>query len=917
MLIDDYEADFAKLRDRYGERCKLVLLYEVGTFYEMYAATDDRVGDPTALYAVAELLNIAVTRKSKAILTVSRTNPLLAGIPVAAFAKYRPVLMGADYTVAIAHQFQDAEGKLGRAVDEVLSPGTWDGDAAGTSDATGRGALLAVVWVETRAVGSGWTGVGVAGVDLTTGGGMAAETHASGPDAARALDEARAWLAAARPRELVVLVEGYREGVDEVSVARRLACAGLVHTTWRPPAEMAKLAYQEAVLDRAFPASTRGLLRAVEHLGLERAPLATAAYATALEFAYQHDERVLARLRAPEPWPDDAMHVSSLEALNVTGSAGALLPLLNTCRTAFGRRLFAARLLRPTRDRAELERRWDAVAAMLEGGRAARVRVALAGVADLERLARRLALGRAGPAEVAALADSARRAAEAIEPAPSPEAEALSGAFAGWDLEALRRGDLGASALDASDATAVGLAAERHAAAAEVAALAGALEAKDDGDGLTTTRKRFDAALAADRVPGLRGVDAPAGRVRLLHPALDRRQAASASLALANRAALDALVARLTDDALAGAVRALVRAVGELDVAAAAADAAARHRYVRPTLGEAGERATVKARGLRHPLVERLLTEEPYAPNDVTLGPDGRGMLVYGLNAAGKSTLMKSVGIAVLMAQAGLFVAADSLELRPFDALYTRIGGTDNLFSGQSTFVLEMLEIRSILRRATADSLVLGDELCCGTESISATAIVVQGVCTLVERGCCFMLATHLHEIIGTTAFLALPAGAVAVVHLHVSTEDDGTLVYHRDLRNGHGETLYGLEVAKALNLGDAFIVGADAVRRELLGVARHLVTPRPSHYNADVFINRCFMCGEHADEVHHVRKQALADASGFLTSAEGVGAHHKNARFNLVAVCESCHDKQHANDGVSMTAVKTSRGKRIIQKRV
>ena len=297
MIIDEYEDELARLRGRYGPTCKLALLFMVGSFYEMYASADDPVGDPTGLYAVAELLNIAVTRKSKAVAEVSRANPLLAGIPVAAFAKYRPVLLNADYTVALANQ-RDAPGGGGfvRVVDEVLSPGTWDGENAG--DAGGRGTLLAVAWAEVRA---GWTGVGVAGVDLTTGAGGFYESYASGVDAERALDEARAVLRAARPRELVVVAVGGDEG----AVARRLAGddgALLVHAAWRPPPEMRAVAYQEAVLGKAFPAEQRGLLSALEHLGMERAPMAAAAYATALEFAYQHDERVLARLLPPEPW---------------------------------------------------------------------------------------------------------------------------------------------------------------------------------------------------------------------------------------------------------------------------------------------------------------------------------------------------------------------------------------------------------------------------------------------------------------------------------------------------------------------------------------------------------------------------------------------------------------------------------------
>ena len=137
-------------------------------------------------------------------------------------------------------------------------------------------------------------------------------------------------------------------------------------------------------------------------------------------------------------------------------------------------------------------------------------------------------------------------------------------------------------------------------------------------------------------------------------------------------------------------------------------------------------------------------------PNDVSLGVDGvDGVLLYGVNSVGKSSIMKAVGLAVVAAQAGMFVAADALELgeRPFTGIYTRIGLRDDLARGHSTFVVEMLELRAILRRASARSLVIGDELCAGTEAQSALAIVGAGVVTLAKRGARFAFATHLHEL--------------------------------------------------------------------------------------------------------------------------------------------------------------------------
>jgi len=224
-----------------------------------------------------------------------------------------------------------------------------------------------------------------------------------------------------------------------------------------------------------------------------------------------------------------------------------------------------------------------------------------------------------------------------------------------------------------------------------------------------------------------------------------------------------------------------------------------------------------------------------------------------------------------------------------------------------------MAELRNILRRATTDSLVITDEMCSTTEHVSAVAIVAEGIATLTRRGACFVMASHLHEVVDTEAFRAL-AEAVTVAHLHVEIESDGTMIFDRGLRPGKGTALYGLEVARALGLGDEFMSGADAVRRELMGVSTHLVSPKHSRYNPNVYVDKCFMCGAVAEEIHHLRKQADADAAGFFDSTGGHGAHHKNARYNLVAVCAVCHDKQHTSQ-VNTAVVKTTRGKRIVQK--
>jgi DNA mismatch repair protein MutS len=182
------------------------------------------------------------------------------------------------------------------------------------------------------------------------------------------------------------------------------------------------------------------------------------------------------------------------------------------------------------------------------------------------------------------------------------------------------------------------------------------------------------------------------------------------------------------------------------------------------------------------------------------------------MNASGKSTLMKATGICILLAQAGCFVPAKEMTLVPFRSIYTRILNQDNILAGLSSFAVEMSELRTILRLADDKSLVLGDELCSGTESISAVSIFVAGVQALTRQGCSFIFATHLHEIISYDEITTLHHVGMKHMSVIYNAEKD-CLVYDRKLKDGPGTNMYGLEVCKSLSLPQDFLENAHQIR--------------------------------------------------------------------------------------------------------
>jgi DNA mismatch repair protein MutS len=251
---------------------------------------------------------------------------------------------------------------------------------------------------------------------------------------------------------------------------------------------------------------------------------------------------------------------------------------------------------------------------------------------------------------------------------------------------------------------------------------------------------------------------------------------------------------------------------------------------------------------------------------------------------------MKSIGLAVVMAQAGFFVPCAMMRFSPVDKLLTRIVSKDNLYKGLSTFAVEMLELRNIFNRATENTLILGDEISHGTETESALAIVASAILRLKELGSLFIFATHLHQLSSLSEIEK--AKGIVLLHLGVYYDEaSDKLVYDRKLKCGSGSTLYGLEFAKSLHMDETFIQKAYEIRGRIMDNAHDaslLKRNKKSRYNSKLYLTKCALCDEAVDEVHHIIPQAHADEGG------SIGHFGMNHRYNLIPLCSNHHRLVH-----------------------
>lgn len=361
--------------------------------------------------------------------------------------------------------------------------------------------------------------------------------------------------------------------------------------------------------------------------------------------------------------------------------------------------------------------------------------------------------------------------------------------------------------------------------------------------------------------------------------------------------------------------------VAELDFIKSAAKTAKLYNYVKPIININQNNGFINCKELRHPIIERINTSVEYVPHDINLGLQNNntleGMLLYGLNAAGKSSLMKAIGVSIIMAQCGMFVPATRFEYSPYESIMARITGSDNIFKGLSSFALEMTELRAILKRSGPKTLVIGDEVCRGTEHISGNSIVAASIIKLSKSGSSFIFATHLHEIVEMSQIKELKN--VKAFHLSVDYDKvKDILIFDRKLKEGSGDTIYGITVAKYLIHDDEFIKLAQEIKNDLLNKPNHIIGDKTSNYNSSIYMHECGICQkqcpdskDHVEKFdsHHINFQSNC-INGFVI---GKPYLPMNSKSNIIVLCKDCHHKVHHGLLEIKGYMDTSNGRQIV----
>jgi DNA mismatch repair protein MutS len=818
-----------------------VLFFRMGDFYEMFNE-DAKLAH--------EVLGITLTERTHGI--------PMAGVPYHAVETYLRRMIEQGYRVAVCDQVQDpseAKGIVDRAVTRVLTPGTLV-DENLLEDA--RSNHLAALQI----LGSGPQATALLAVaELSTGGFTLLHLPPS-----RVLDE----LVRIAPSELL-----YPEPADGVvpaameAIRQATGCALSERPVWT-----FRLADAHEGLCRHFGVATLtgfGLDDQDPAVGVAGALLR---YLQETQAPQQPGHHTLGHLRPPRRDTPDrylAIDGASLRSLEIertmrTGqTAGSLLSILQHCRTAMGKRLLRQWLCFPLRDIDAIESRQGAVATFIEDATlAGQLTGHLSAVQDVARIVGRVAVRRATPRDVVALGKSVGRLGDVVrlladlpalarhhgrlrslEETLGPLAEAITRQCVDTPPAHLREGGLFRAGVDEEldechdlrrDAK-IWLASYRQ----RLIGATGIRSLKVDQNKVFGYYIEVTHTYAGKVPASFSRKQTLKNAERYITPELkafeDKVTTAESRAIEREKRLFDDLCARVADQAAALAEYAEI--IAELDVLACFADIAQRYRYARPQLVEA---PIIDIRAGRHPVLDRMLADR-FVPNDCLMGrhegtearrhegedqgasgltPHASSLcLITGPNMAGKSTYIRQTALIVLMAHTGSYVPAESATIGLADRIFTRIGASDELHAGQSTFMVEMTEAANILHHATDRSVVILDEIGRGTSTLDGLSLAWAIAECLAGLGCRTLFATHYHEL------TALADRISNVANLHVSVREWGEqVIFLYRILPGRTDRSYGIHVAKIAGLPPEVVSRAAelletlAVQTESTGIA-------------------------------------------------------------------------------------------------
>jgi DNA mismatch repair protein MutS len=963
MLIDDYISYSKKYKEIYGE--KTVILMQVGSFFEFYGIPDKNQG--VNVDEICNILEIQSTRKNKSNTIIDKNNPKMAGIPLYVVNKYINILTEYNYTIILIEQTTPPPNPK-REITKIISPGTNIENNLDTNNNFLMCIYFTQVVnnVKNTILSAYISYIDVNTNETYIIKCEENDTNLNLEDVLKNINNIKPSelviitdINTKTNKTLINTVDNFIKIIpSNICIHDRLEL--------NINDNFFKLSYQKTILKKVF--KNTGILSVIEYLDLETQPMTIISFTYLLQFCYEHNENILDGLNRPKLLENTkylSLVNNALENLNIisynknNGKTSSIINLLNNCKTNMGKRYFRQCLINPVTNINIIKERYDFCEKFINKNLYIEVMKILSKISDLERFFKKIILKTLQPPEFVIVITSLKSLNELCDILFINNIDLVKFSWTDENQDLLINliNDLNEK-LNYIEMEKVNLNQisknlfkenihlEIDILQKELLVLENMFENvclslnegnpknndiklelnKDKVATLSITKHRYEnllkdkkrvlivnnmlkdkCNLILDDISSKPFSTNNKTMLRLTFRGMLENQSKINELQNDIRIKVSELYLKELDDFYQnyGKLFEIITSfIAQIDFYCCNAKNATENCYVKPHVIESDE-SYIKAENIRHPLIEIIQTDTQYVANDIEIGTESKkGMLLYGYNGIGKTSLLKSIGVSIILAQAGCFVPAKYFEFSPYKQIFSRIPSGDNLFKHQSTFQVEISELRTILKRSTKNSLIISDELCSGTENLSAISLIGSTINTLSKKNCSFLMASHLHEITDLECIKILKN--INVYHMEViynSVTD--TLIYNRKLKEGQGSRIYGLEVCKSMELPEDFLYMANQIRQNLLGLNKNIVEPKISKYNKEVFFDVCNICNKKTEEIHHIKEQKEAGNKGIIKEEQ----IHKNIKSNLMNVCEDCHDKIHANLINIKGYVQTSKG--------
>ena len=960
-LIDEYLEYQNKYNKKFNN--KAVVFMQVGGFFEMYSTkTKGR-----NLEELGDILNLKYTKKNNSIDDVSTKNPYMVGFPIAAVHKYIKMLMDEGYTVVLIEQTTSPPNPK-REITNIYSAGTYINDVAYPE----ANNLVCVYLEEEKQLdGNSIVCTGLSVVDLSTGSINIHEAYSTKQERSMALDETSRFINSYYPKEILIYNTTSQNKEELISYFE------IENKIYTYQTEVDKkyttVKYQSEIFKRSF---NNNIQHPFDYLEITKNIYLRVSLALLLNYAYKHNENIISKLYKPEWFSSNNLILgnNAINQLNLIDNNDhvlkrkfkSLFDVVNHTSTAMGRRTLKQSLLSPLLDVQKLSLMYNKIDTFLKKDRYLKYETHLKSILDLERFNRKINLNIIHPYELHSYIESYKSVLVLFKLIIKDNVNIgvleqhikdinkflkyiecfnllilrkytitdikenifIKGSYKDLDEidNNINNGEETIEKLK-NELTKIYMCMnEKHILKNKPVFLSIKHNSVDGyyiqvSKSKCGTIKNYKKAITIDGKE-LYTKDLIYKEMKSVvkitwreHKQLsDDMAVLKDKLAiLANKYYLDKIKDMQTK--FNSIFNNIIVLVSQIDVIKSHAKTAKLYNYTKPKIKQS-DHGYLKAIQLRHPIIERIIDVE-YIPHDIDLGNETKGLLIYGLNCSGKSSLMKAIGTSIVLAQAGSFVPASSFEFSPYKMLFARITGNDNIFKGLSSFALEMTELRTIFQRADQNTLIIGDEVSRGTEPISGTAIVASSIIKLSDVSASYIFASHLHQIAKLDKIKNINSLKIKHLTVEYNSKKD-ILIYDRLLKDGIGEEIYGLTVAKYILQNKEFITLAHEIKNDILGTKSELISDKTSAYNKGVYVYECAICGDKSSkknilDTHHINHQKNCK-KGFVKSKIHIPI---NSPSNLVSLCKKCHIAHHENKLEISGYVMTSDGKQLIYKKL